>query len=209
MRFASVQGAAAVGLAIPLISSTLGLCALTGGGLQPETSSALFVGVLATLKDSSASILQTLISTSDAKVAIDPRPLRAREVGGVARVESALSLAGNPTVDSLSPSEFARRIRALETAGFTQGDVSVFQRCPGPMVPSPSQSLADRWKDCPPSPTVVAVFGPLSVSDTVSRVEVLVLAAAPARRALINTLTMKLQNGQWRLAKQDAWALLE
>ncbi len=210
MRFAALRSAAALGLAIPFISSTPGLCAQTGLGPQPETSSALFVGVLAALKDSSASILQTLISDSDAKVTIDPRPLRAREVGGVANIESTVSIAGSPDVDSLSRDERTRRIRAIETAGFTQGDVTVFRRCPGPLVPPSSQPLpADPWKDCPPSRTVVAVFGPLSLSDTVSRVEVLVLAAAPVRRALINTLAMKVQNGQWHLVKQDAWAIVE
>jgi hypothetical protein len=176
----------------------------------PRMSTPLFSGVVASLADSSTSIVKWLTAGSDARLTVDPRPLRTRPTGGVENAENDMRLAGRPTVDSLPPSEVAQRLRVLENSGFVRGDATAFRQCPGRMVGTPNHPLPPNpWKACPPSGTIVAAIGALSVSDTESRVEVVVLMAGPETSALINSFTMKLQREKWRLSKQDAWVLVE
>jgi hypothetical protein len=171
---------------------------------------ALFTGVVASLADSSKSIVQSLTGSSDAKLSIEPRPLRTRPTGGVDNAENDLMLAGSTSVDSMPSSELAARLRVIDSLGLVRGDVSVFQRCPGSLVGTPNHPVPrDPWKACPPSGTIVATLGALSASDTESRVEVVVLVAQPEKSALINVLTMKLETGRWRLSKQEAWVIVE
>ena len=180
-------------------------------GLKSQMPAALFAGVVASLADSSKSILRTLAGGSGTKLTVDPRPLRTRPISGAENAMNNLILAASPVLDSLPPSELARRLRTLQDAGFARGDASAFQQCPGSgMVAMPGKTLPPHpWKACPPSGTVVAVLGAESVSDTVARVEVLILMADPGTSALTNTFTMRATHGRWRLTEQEPWVIVE
>lgn len=205
--FVLVQLGAALALASQF-SAPPGSHAASEVDSKARAPTALFTGVVASLADSSKSIVQWLTDGSDAKLTIEPRPLRTRPTGGVDNAENDLMLAGS--TDSIPSSELAARVRVIDSVGLARGDVSVFQRCPGRLAGTPNHPPPpDPWKACPPSGTIVAALGVLSGSDTESRVEVVVLAAQPEKSALINVLTMKPEHGRWRLAKQKSWVIVE
>ena len=138
----------------------------------------LFAGVVATLADSSESIVTRLFGHTGPRLAIDPRPLETRPAGGANDGVNALTLAGSPVVDSLSPSEMLARRRVLESAGVANGDVNVFSQCPGSAPTMRGTSgAADKWKACPPDATVVAAFGSQSRRHRIRR-----SSADPGRR---------------------------
>jgi hypothetical protein len=206
----AVEAAAIVGFAVARPFPFCGICATDATEPKQQMPPALFAGVVASLSDSSKVIVKGLIGSDDAQLTIEARPLRSREIGLGEDAESALTLAGVPSVDSLSHPDFASRLVTIKSAGLERGEISIFERCPGDVVFPPGQTIpADEWNACPPRGTVVAALGLLAPSDTDARVEVLVLAAAPHRVAQISTFTMRQRNGKWHLVKQEPWIMVD